>query len=85
MNNPHVRDEIDAIDPSAPEAAEAYGKTFRWAIPSAPRLSAEDIMVIAERIKENVRINGQPLTVPEKEVFAFLSSIFGRAGSSSSE
>ena len=78
-NNPHVRDGINAIDPDAPGAAEDYAKVFLWALPSAPPLSREDMMVIAKEIKQRVKFNGQPLAVPDTEVFAFLSSIFGQA------
>jgi hypothetical protein len=76
MNNPHVRDDIDAIDPGASDAAEKYGKIFGWAIPSAPLLSGGDVKVIAKKIKQIVMIEGQPISVPEAEVFAFLSSFF---------
>jgi hypothetical protein len=79
MNNPNVREAIDAIEPRASNAARQYANVFAWAIPSLPPLSDENIAEIASALKASIRTEDGPLNIPDREVFTFLSQAFSRA------
>lgn len=79
MNNPHVREAIDRVDPGDDEAPDRYAEIFAWAIPSFPLLRGDDVMIVAEHIVRITKVNDEPIAVHPKEVFAYLSRLLGTA------
>jgi hypothetical protein len=85
MNNPNARAAVDRVDPHDAEAPDRYAAILAWAIPSLPPLKGDDVMFIAEHITRKVTLNDRPLPVPAREVFAFLSRLYGEAAGRATE